>query len=123
MRAALMFRYNVRGKVTRQCPQITIFEKEGEPKRNRTEVPVLTSLTPYRWAKPALLVSSDCLFTLYVCAPLRLVRNENKEQQTDQKISDNITPSTWMRNYIVPVWTVVAVFQLIASSDSFLRVC
>ena len=48
-----MFRENVRGKVTRQCPQITILEKEGEPKRNRTEVPVLTRLTPYRWAKPA----------------------------------------------------------------------
>ena len=36
----------VRDKVTRQCPQIT-FEEKGEPKRVRT------SLTPYRWAKPA----------------------------------------------------------------------
>ena len=38
----------VRGKVTRQCPPTTIFEEKGEPKRIRTEVPLLTSLTPYR---------------------------------------------------------------------------
>ena len=40
-------------KVTRQCPQTTIIEEKGEPKRIRTEVPPLTSLTPYRQAKPA----------------------------------------------------------------------
>ena len=34
----------VRDKVTRQCPQTTIFEEKGEPKRIRTEVPLLTSL-------------------------------------------------------------------------------
>ena len=38
----------VRDKVTRQCPQTTTFVEKGEPKRNRTEVPLLTSLTPYR---------------------------------------------------------------------------
>ena len=39
----------VRDKVTRQCPQSTIiFEEKGEPKRIRTKVPLLTSLTPYR---------------------------------------------------------------------------
>ena len=38
----------VRDKVTRQCPQTTIFEEKGEPKRIRTEVPLLTSLTRYR---------------------------------------------------------------------------
>ena len=43
----------VMDKVTRQCPQTTIFEEEGEPKRIRTEVPLLTSLMPYRKAKPA----------------------------------------------------------------------
>ena len=37
----------VRDKVTRQCPQTTIFDEKGEPKRIRTEV-LLTSLTPYR---------------------------------------------------------------------------
>ena len=31
----------VRDKVRRQCPQITIFEEKGEPKRIRTEVPLL----------------------------------------------------------------------------------
>ena len=35
-------------KVTRQCPQTTIFEEKGQPKRIRTEVPPLTGLTPYR---------------------------------------------------------------------------
>ena len=43
----------VRDKVTRQCPEATIFEEKGEPKRYRTEVLPLTSLTPYRQAKPA----------------------------------------------------------------------
>ena len=43
----------VMDKVARQCPQTTIFEKKGEPKRIRTEVSLLTSLTPYRFAKPA----------------------------------------------------------------------
>ena len=37
----------VRDKVTRQCPQTTAFQEKGEPKRIRTEVPLLTSLTPY----------------------------------------------------------------------------
>ena len=43
----------VRDKVTRQCPQTTTFEEKGEPKQIRTDVPLLTSLTPYRWAKQA----------------------------------------------------------------------
>ena len=34
----------VRDKVTRQCPQTTIFEEKGEPKGTGTEVPLLTSL-------------------------------------------------------------------------------
>ena len=38
----------VRDKVTRQCPQPTTFEEKGEPKQIRTEVALLTSLTPYR---------------------------------------------------------------------------
>ena len=38
----------VRDKVTGQCPQTTTFEEKREPKRIRTEVPPLTSLTPYR---------------------------------------------------------------------------
>ena len=38
----------VRDKVTRQCSQTTILEVKGEPKQIRTEVPLLTSLPPYR---------------------------------------------------------------------------
>ena len=52
MRAILMF-HNCEGQNhTRQCPQTTTFEEKGEPKQIRTEVPLLTSLTPYRYAKP-----------------------------------------------------------------------
>ena len=36
----------VRDKVTKQCPQTTTFEEKGEPKLIRTEVLLLTSLTP-----------------------------------------------------------------------------
>ena len=43
----------VKDKVARQCPQATNFEEKGEPKRIQTEVPLLTSLTPYHYAKPA----------------------------------------------------------------------
>ena len=38
----------VRDKVTRQYPQTTTFEVKGELKQIKTEVPLLTSLTPYR---------------------------------------------------------------------------
>ena len=38
----------VKNKVTGQCPQTTTFEEKGEPKRYRTEVLPLTSLSPYR---------------------------------------------------------------------------
>ena len=44
---------NVRDKVRGQCSQTTTFEEKGEPKRIRTEVPLLTSLTPCRKAKLA----------------------------------------------------------------------
>ena len=35
-----------------------LFEEKGETKRYRTEVLPLTSLTPYRWAKPAHLIAA-----------------------------------------------------------------
>ena len=38
----------VRDKITRQGPQTATFEEKGQPKRIRTEVPLLTSLTFYR---------------------------------------------------------------------------
>ena len=37
-----------RDKVTRQHPQTTTFEEKGEPKRIRTEVHMLTSVTTHR---------------------------------------------------------------------------
>ena len=38
----------LRNKVTRHCPHTTTFEEKREPKPFRTEVPLLTSLKPYR---------------------------------------------------------------------------
>ena len=38
----------VKDEVRKQCPQTTTFEEKGEPKQTRTELPLFTSLTPYR---------------------------------------------------------------------------
>ena len=43
-RANLMVSLIVRDKVTRQCPQTTVWEVKRESKQIRTEVPLLTSL-------------------------------------------------------------------------------
>ena len=48
----------VMDKVTRQCPETTIFEEKGESKRIRTEVPLLTSLT----AKPNRFTNVCCYY-------------------------------------------------------------
>ena len=37
------FSFIVRDNVTRQCPQATTFEEKGEPKRNRSDVLLLTA--------------------------------------------------------------------------------
>ena len=44
-------------------------EEKGEPKRIRTEVLPLTSLTPYRWAKPAHESFLFQIFVLYTPRP------------------------------------------------------
>jgi len=38
----------VRDKVATQCPQTTAFGEKEERKRIRTEVPLLSCITPYR---------------------------------------------------------------------------
>ena len=44
----------LRGIVTKTLPvNYNIYRERGEPKRNQTEVLLLTSLKPYCWAKPA----------------------------------------------------------------------
>ena len=54
MRAIVMFHNCVgQSQKTVSCLQTTTFQEKGEPKRTRTEVPLLISLTPYRQAKPA----------------------------------------------------------------------
>ena len=53
IRAVLMF-HNCDGQSHKTVPtDHNFFEERGEQKRIRTEVPMLTSLTPYRSAKPA----------------------------------------------------------------------
>ena len=41
-----------------------LFEEKGEPKRYRTEVLPLTSLTPYHLAKPAKIINT-CIYNLW----------------------------------------------------------
>ena len=54
MRAILMF-HNCEGRSHKTVSTDHNLSKEkGEPKRNRAQALLLTSLTPYRWAKPAL---------------------------------------------------------------------
>ena len=38
----------MRDKFTRRCPQTITLKENGEPKRNRAEALLLTTLTPYR---------------------------------------------------------------------------
>ena len=68
----------MRDKVARWLsPSTTTFEERGEPKRNRTEVLLLTSLTPYCLAKPA--HWSECLpWCLSSTETERLIRDGEK---------------------------------------------
>ena len=63
MTAILNVSLIVGDKVTSHCPQTTTFEDKGEPKRIRIELPLLTSLTPYRWAKAAKGLAGPCPWT------------------------------------------------------------
>ena len=71
----------VRDKVTRQCPQTTILEVKGEPKRIRTEVPLLTGLPPYHLtARPNRLTSlgqRPLFFILHRLSATVCVRSSN----------------------------------------------
>ena len=61
-------------RVTRQCPQTTtFFEEKGEPKRYRTEVLPLTSVTLYRQDKPTHVQQQ-----LLVCVALYLSQPTSK---------------------------------------------
>ena len=72
----------------RRCPQTTTFEERGEPKRNRTEVLLLTSLTPYLWAKPALSnhIVSDSVSLIYIhSVKTKQSTKQNKQQNKENK--------------------------------------
>ena len=88
----------MRDKVARQCPQTETFEEKGEPKRNRTEVLLLTSLTPYQQAKPA-----HISLTQQNCPPF-VTPSDSYEYAEDQTIVKShliiVEPSTrqdWVR--------------------------
>ena len=73
----------VRGKVTRQCPQIkSSFEGKGEPKRNRTDV-LLTGL------KPVLNWANICFGELSSEYSSNIIRFLN----------ELIVPQTWFRQF------------------------
>ena len=63
----------VKDKVTRQRPQTSAFEEKGEPKRNRIEVPLFTSLTPYRLAEPTFTMFELSVRVIYVRISISLV--------------------------------------------------
>ena len=56
----------MRVKVTRQCPQTTTFEEKGEPKRIRTEVPLLTHALPLGQTGSQAPQSSDLDYSLFL---------------------------------------------------------
>ena len=56
----------VRDKFTIQCPQSITFEEKGEPKRIRTEVPLLISLMPYRWDNRQTIVCPDSTIRMII---------------------------------------------------------
>ena len=64
-----------------------LFEGKGEPKRYRTEVLLLTSLTPYRRAKAALALSVPAgrLSALITCFPLIFMSSDKKETPLDTR--------------------------------------
>ena len=55
-----------------------LFKEKGEPKRYRTEVLPLTSLTPYRLAKPAHQRYGGLLFCFTSMEARRLIKDGDK---------------------------------------------
>ena len=70
-----------------------LFEEKREPKRYRTEVLPLTSLTPYRWAKPAHGLFVSLTVWLYgVCSSLNCCAQSGLEGQlTSLTNRDNLS--------------------------------
>ena len=75
------------------------FEEKGEPKRYRTEVLPLTSLTPYRWAKPAHTAhtgSHRVLGSSSFWSPWMLSKTDVKQDLKKEKINNNtLYSSQW----------------------------
>ena len=105
----------MRDKVTRQCPQTTTCEAEkGEPKQIRTEVPLLTSLTPT--ARPNRLTKKQSTTQGYirtnpkkgrVSRPRRKSTAEALQSRKQGRCASHRTPSTSevCENYLVLVST------------------
>ena len=65
-------------------------EERGEPKRNRTEVLPLTSLTPYRRAKPAHITSTETI---------------RRRGDQDGHLDFHTAPELWMTNFCSVLFT------------------
>ena len=75
----------VRDKVARQCPQTTIYEEKGEPKRIRTEVHLLTihldqsrdvGSVSYSTSLASVTLSSSMVLYVHFFLPLRFPSTE-----------------------------------------------
>ena len=62
------YNYTYRHTVTTRRSQLyhNLFEEKGQPKWIRTEVLLLTSLTPHRWAKPAHFIIIIIIIIMYI---------------------------------------------------------
>ena len=108
MRAILMFQWEVMDKVSTNH---NLSEEKGEPKRYRTEVLPLTSLTPYRWAKPALYHREASL--LYSRGQPTVALTVHQEYKGNNLHDQGRNPTTRLRprNYHAPLMQFAHRFQ------------
>ena len=105
MRAILMFHY-CEGQSHKTVSTTTTFEEKGEPKRTRTEVPLLTSLMLYRKAKLA--HAQVCLHLMLIrCRPMQFQQASPDPETPDplhtDRQSDVVVPLAHpCRSRVVP---------------------
>ena len=82
-----------------------LFEEKGEPKRYRTEVLPLTSLTPYHWAKPAhrWFCSSDPDNVTIICLIFTGVSQNNSEFRSSLTVEVAVLGSPSLKILLVSV--------------------
>ena len=91
----------VRDKVTRQCPQTTTFEEKGERMRIRTEIHLLSSLTPYLYARLALYATEGALY-------LRTAVHRRCQNPANSLRTNKTVEAAWF------LWTLSTMFTYLA---------